>query len=246
VTGRDAGINDNGRTLTKADWKRALLYYGAASLIVIFGVAVAAVRFPGGFDWVYMVISKLGSRSHNPVGGLWLSASLLGAVCLLWPVTGLLDQGLARGSARPLLSIAALRIGLIGAAVLALEGLLTLELSRLARKGHEMVALVTFLGLYGGVLGLYLQRIRHSVSFLWPALLVVLPLCAVAASQLVLYFDQRDLGWVNTGWREMGVPFWLSFAFWQWLSVAFLGIGLGALVAVRNVIPQRNGARPRI
>jgi hypothetical protein len=28
----------------------------------------------------------------------------------------------------------------------------------------------------------------------------------------------------------MGVPVWLSFAFWQWLAVAFLGLGLGYLV----------------
>jgi hypothetical protein len=81
-----------------------------------------------------------------------------------------------------------------------------------------------------GVMGFYYHRVRHAASSLWPALLVVLPLCAVGLSQLALYFDQRDLGWVNTAWREMGVPVWLSFAFWQWLAVWFLGLGLGYLV----------------
>jgi hypothetical protein len=225
-----SGRNTLVRIVSKTDWNRALLLFTAASLAVTAGVAVAASRFPGGFDWVYTVISRLGSQRHNPDGAVWLSLSLLVAVCLLWPVAGLLGRGAASGGPRPRRSIVALRIGLAGAALLALEGLLTLDLSRIARKGHEAVALATFLGMYGGVLGLYLHRLRRSGSFLWPALLVVLPICAVGISQVVLYLDQRDLGWVDTAWREMGIPFWLSFAFWQWLAVGFLGIGLGVLV----------------
>jgi hypothetical protein len=114
-----------------------------------------------------------------------------------------------------------------------LEGLFVLELSRRIPKSHEILALVTFLGFYGGVLGLYVHRIRQAISFLPPALMVLLPLCAVGVSQLVLYFDQRDLGWVETSWRELGVPFWLSFAFWQWLAVLFLGLGIGYLLVAR-------------
>jgi hypothetical protein len=230
--------------LNSVDLNRALACFGAAALVVIVGVSTAVSHFPGGFDWVYMVISKLGSKTHNPVGGLWLSGSLLAAVCLLWPVTVFLDQAVSHGSPRPRSAIAALRIGLIGSAFLALEGLFALDLSRLGRKGHEVLALVTFLGLYGGVLGLYLHRIRHAASFLWPALLVLVPLCAVAATQLALYFDQRELGWVNTGWRELGIPFWLSFAFWQWLAVAFLGAGLGYLVAGRHALAPGGDPRP--
>jgi len=220
--------------VSKTDWNRALLLYAAAALTVVAGVAVAASRFPGGFDWVYTVISRLGSQRHNPDGAVWLSLSLLVAVFLLWPVARLLGRGAASEDPGPQRSIAALRLGLAGAALLALEGLLTLDLSRIARKGHEAVALATFLGMYGGVLGLYLHRLRQSASFLWPALLVVVPILAVGLSQMALYLDQRDLGWVDTAWREMGIPFWLSFAFWQWLAVAFLGIGLGVLVAVRS------------
>jgi hypothetical protein len=229
-----SGRNTLVRIVSKTDWNRALLLFTAASLAVTAGVAVAASRFPGGFDWVYTVISRLGSQRHNPDGAVWLSLSLLVAVCLLWPVAGLLGRGAASGGPRPRRSIVALRIGLAGAALLAIEGPLTLDLSRIARKGHEAVALATFLGMYGGVLGLYLHRLRRSGSFLWPALLVVLPICAVGISQVVLYLDQRNLGWVDTAWREMGIPFWLSFAFWQWLAVGFLGIGLGVLVAVRS------------
>jgi hypothetical protein len=220
--------------MSTTDRNYALILFAAAALTVTAGVAVAAARFPGGFDWVYTVISRLGSERHNPDGAMWLALSLLIAVCLLWPVTGLLARGAAPRGGRPWRSILALRIGLIGAGLLALEGLSPLDLSSVARKGHEAVALATFAGMYGGVLGLYAHRLRRSASFLWPALLVVLPICAVGISQVALYLDQRDLGWVDTAWREMGIPFWLSFAFWQWLAVAFLGIGFGVLVAVRS------------
>jgi hypothetical protein len=208
----------------------ARLCFAAAASSLILGGAVAAARFPGGFDWTYTVVSHLASTSRNPDGGRWVSGSLLMAVAFLWPVTHHLHRKFARTAPRPRASIAALRIGLIGGALLALEGLVGLDLSRLGRKGHEAVAVATFLGFYGGVLGLYFHRIRQAASFLVPALLVILPLCAVGVTQLALYLGQAELGWVNPGWREIGVPFWLSFAFWQWLAVAFLGMGLGTLV----------------
>jgi len=217
--------------VTSATSSRGIIHFGAATLVLVGGVSAAAMHFPGGYDWIYMVVSKLGSRSHNPTGALWLSGSLLIAVCLLWPVTTLLAKGGSGPSGSPRFAVAALRIGLLGGGLLALEGAFALELSRLARKGHEVVALLTFLGLYTGVLGLYVTRLRQRLRSAWPALMVVVPLCAVALSQITLYFDQRDLGWVNTGWREMGIPFWLSFAFWQWSAIALLGAGLGYLIA---------------
>jgi hypothetical protein len=210
---------------------RALAFYGLAALIIGAGVAVAAMRVPGGFDWAYTVISKLASSRHNPDGGMWLSGSLLAAVVVLWPVVSYLEDDARSTDLRPALSILALRAGLIGGGLLGVEGLLGLDLSRLGRKAHETLALLAFIGLYGGILGLYARRVRRSAAALWPALLVLLPLCAVGLSQVMLYFDQRELGWVSTEWREMGVPIWLSFAFWQWLSVSFIGVGLGYLVA---------------
>ncbi len=215
-------------------FRGAVICFSASALIAMAGVAVAAAQVPGGFDWVYTVISRLGSRRHNPDGAVWLAGALLLTTLLLWPVAGHLDRASARLGSRPRLTVLALRLGLLGGMLLSIEALFALDLSWLHRKGHEILALVTFLGLYGGVLGLYVHRIRHASGALWPALLVLLPLCAVGISQLALYFDQRELGWVNTAWREMGVPFWLSFAFWQWLAVAFLGLGLGLLVILRQ------------
>jgi hypothetical protein len=214
---RDAGL------------ERARICYGAAVLVAALGVGVAVVRFPGGFDWVYAVISRLGSHRHNPEGARWLAGGLLAATMLLWPVARHLDPGPGPWGARRLPALA-LRAGLVGGLLLAVEGLLALDLSRVGRKAHEVLALGTFLCLYAGVVSLLLQRGWQAGPGAWPALLVLLPLAAVGVSQLALYVGQRDLGWVNTAWREMGIPFWLSFAFWQWLAVAFLGLGLGLLL----------------
>jgi hypothetical protein len=217
--------------------RRALALFGAAAAAIVLGVAVAAARFPGGFDWAYTVISRLGSPRHNPGGAHWLTGSLLAAALLLWPVVNHLARSAGAPARAPIM---ALRLGLLGALLLGLEGLLALDLSRLHRKGHELVALVTFAAFYAGVLGLHLQRVWAGVARLWGAALVVAPLCAVGASQLALYLGQRDLGWVNTGWRELGVPVWLSFALWQWLAVAFLGLGLAHLL----LADRTRGGRP--
>lgn len=210
------------------DKLRALTWYGLAAILVCLGVGLAMARFPGGYDWGYTVISRLASVRQNPEGGRWLAGSLLAAVLLLWPVTRYLaSTQVGRG---PKVAVGFLRAGLIGAAILGLEGVLGIAFSRHLRKVHEVVALVTFFGFYGGVLGVYLHRIRNEAASLLPALLVALPLLAAGATQLILYFDQRDLGWVNTDWRELGVSLWLSFAIWQWLAVLLLAAAIGHLI----------------
>jgi hypothetical protein len=216
--------------------------YAAAVLAIALGIAIAFARFPGGYDWAYTVISKLASRRHNPDGAIWLCGGLLVAVLLLWRAVRPL--GGRPGGERPGAALIALRAGLIGAGLLAIEGLFSVNLSSFIRKGHELLALLTLLALYGGVLGLYAGRIRRDRPFLWPALLVLLPLVAVGLSQLALYFDQRDLGWVDTSWRELGVPIWLSFAFWQWTAVALLGAGLGHLIATAGAPAPRPARAP--
>jgi hypothetical protein len=226
-----------------ADRRGVRIRYGAAVLVIVLGTVMAAAHYPGGFDWAYTVISKLASQKHNPAGSTWLSGGLLIAVILLWPVAGHLGSTAAGKPRSPRAATAALRLGLAGGALLALEGLFALDFSAAIRKGHEAVAVLTLLGCYTGVLGLYWHRIRQDAGFLWPALCVVLPIAAVGVSQLVLYFDQRDLGWVNSDWRAMGVPFWLSFAFWQWLAVAMLGTGFGHLVMARGPHTTRRNAR---
>ena len=149
---------------------------------------------------------------------------------ILWPYVTSLKKSLCLSrSATAEFAIAALRLGLICGALVAAERLLIHDLSSWVYKAHEILALLFFLGLYIGVLVLLIQAMLRHRIYLLPVFLIAAPLLAIGITQIWLYFDQRDLGWVDTSWREMGIPFWLSFAFWQWLAIGFLWASLGLL-----------------
>ena len=213
---------------------RALWWYLASALVLSVGFLMAARHYPGGFDWAYTVVSALASQKHNPEGSVWFSGAFGLSMVLLWPYVTSLKSNLCRflpATAR--YAIISLRLGLICGVVLGVERLFIRDLSALVDKAHELIALVAFLGFYFGTLGLLVQvMLRHRV-YVVPAILVASPLLAIGITQLWLYLYQRELGWVDTSWREMGVSIWLSFAFWQWLAIGFLGLGLALLSFIR-------------
>jgi len=198
------------------------------------GSFLAAKQYPGGFDWHYTVASSLASQKHNPGGSIWFAGALCLAMILLWPYVSALKK--ARLPALPAtakLAIAALRTGLVCGALLGLEKLIIRDLSNWVYKAHEILGLLAFSGLYLGILVLLVQAMLREKIFTLPSLLVASPLLAIGITQFWLYLDQRDLGWVDTSWRELGIPLWLSFAFWQWLAIGFLWLGLGLLAFIR-------------
>lgn len=207
-----------------------MLCYAVALAALAAGTALAVQKFPEPFDWAYTVMSALASRKHNPEGGWWFAGALGIAAVFLWPVVERLRASTAPPDRLARLAILALRFGVVCALLVGIERLLIFHASALVRKSHEALALTAFLGFYAGTLGLYAHRAWRERVFLWPALLIVLPVLASGASQFALYVSQRDLGWVDRSWRELGVPFWLSLAFWQWLAAVMLLAGLGALV----------------
>ncbi len=190
---------------------------------------MAARHYPGGFDWVYTVASALASRKHNPDGSAWFAGALFLAMVLLWPYVTAIAKRHAAPSATAKFAIIAMRTGLVCGALLGLEKLLIKDLSNWIYKAHEILALFTFIGLYFGILTLLVQAMLRKKAFVIPLLTVTAPLAAIAITQFWLYLGQRDLGWVDTSWREIGIPLWLSFAFWQWLAIGFLWLGLGLL-----------------
>ncbi len=206
--------------------RTAVLALALALVTFAAGVAIAARNYPEQpYDWSYVVVSALASHKHNPEGGHWFSAALGLSMLALWPVvTYLRDASAGRWP------IATLRAGVLCGVAVGVERLVFVHFSDLVHKAHELLAVGVFVGMYAGVLGLYAHRVRHDRRALAGALIVGAPLIAIGITQLALYFDQRDLGWVDHGWRAMGVPVWLSFAFWQWLAVALLWVGLGHLV----------------
>jgi hypothetical protein len=166
---------------------------------------LAASYFPGGFDWAYTVASELASKKHNPQGNFWFAGALMLAMALLWPT------------------------GLLSGALLGLERLLIRDLSAQFYKAHEILGLFTFFGLYFGIVSFLVPAMLRQKAHVFTLMLIVSPLLAIGITQFWLYLDQRDLGWVDTGWRAMGIPVWLSFAYWQWLAIGFLWLGLGLL-----------------
>ena len=195
-----------------------------------FGSFLAAKHYPGGFDWPYTVASALASQKHNPTGSVWFAGALSLAMILLWPYVSALAKAQQPAlTAVEKFAIAALRTGLICGFLLGLEKLLIRDLSNWVYKAHEILGLLTFMGLYFGILALLIQAMLRQRIYALPLFLVVIPLLAIGITQFWLYLDQRDLGWVDTSWREMGIPLWLSFAFWQWLAIGFLWAGLGLL-----------------
>lgn len=213
--------------------KGALGFFVAALATAAVGVAMAVRGYPGDFDWMYTVLSHLASPRRNPEGGRWLSGAVVVAVFLLWPVVNHLGRRGVRESVsdRGLrLATFSLRAGLVAGALLGMEGITGLRFSEYLHKAHEALALLAFLAFYGGVLGHHGLLVRAQRRSILPAVLVVVPILAAGIAQLGLYLDQRDLGWVNTDWRELGVPLWMSFAFWQWIALGCLAFGLGFIV----------------
>jgi hypothetical protein len=214
----------------------ALGAYLFASVVLATGVLLAAVRYPGSFDWAYTVISALASRKHNPDGAAWFAGGLAIAMACLWPVVAVVSQrtedaGLrAEGRLVPRWVGVALRVGVICGVLVGVERLVFFHFSALVRKGHELLALVAFLSFYIGVVGLYAHRVRQRRASPWTASIVVMPLIGVGLRECWLYFAQRQLGWADYDWKGTGAPLWLSFALWQWVAAAMLWLALGHLV----------------
>ncbi|WP_455201503.1 hypothetical protein [Kaarinaea lacus] len=212
----------------------ALWWYFASAAVLSVGFVMAVRYYPGGFDWAYTVVSALASQKHNPEGSAWFAGGFGLSMALLWPYVSSLKKNLCSClSAAAGIAISFLRIGIICAVILGIERLVIRDLSAWVYKAHEILALLAFLGFYFGTLGLLIQVMIRQRVYVLSVLLVASPLLAIGITQLWLYLYQRDLGWVDVSWREMGIPLWLSFAFWQWLAIGFLGLGLVLLSFIR-------------
>lgn len=219
------------RTPTEpAHIRTAWICYGLSVTTIVVGVLLAARSYPGSFDWTYTVISALASRKHNPDGSFWFAGALGIALALLWPVSGVIRSRPGGTTRAARLSSVALRVGLVCGTLVGVERLVFFHLSDLVRKGHELLALIAFLAIYAGVLGLEFDHLRRRTTGLCVSVLVVVPLLAIGASELVLYLGQRGTGWLDHDWRSADLPVWARFAFWQWLAAAALWAGLGHLL----------------
>ncbi|MDQ8203057.1 hypothetical protein [Pelagicoccus sp. SDUM812003] len=216
---------------------RRWLYLSLSAAFLGIGLVAGAALYPGPYDWQYTVVSALASSKHNPQGGVWFSSALAVSFGFLWPfVSSIQTQA---GSAPRLARIAkiSLRVGIVCGVLMGIESISTSVLPERWEKTHEALALFSFLSFYLGLLALSSSLASKSKPALIAALAIALPLLCIGASQLALYLDQRDLGWVDQSWRDLGVPLWKSFAFWQWIAFLSLWPSLAVLGASRFAEP---------
>lgn len=222
-----------------------------AAVFFVLGNVIPAALFPGDFDWRYQAMSYLGSPSKNPSGHLVWSLGMTLSFLLGLPLCGYFRRRLELTNPRlAFLSSRVLLIGFLAGIIVGLETLIIPNMSEILRKGHEYLSIAVFVGLYMGVAGFWIalfrrfrrQHRRKGRGLFLLYLLPALPITGAMLSQAWLYFDPNRPGWVSPAWEELGIPLWLSFAFWEWLTAGGLVICLCMIAALLPAEPDPAGA----
>jgi hypothetical protein len=69
----------------------------------------------------------------------------------------------------------------------------------------------------------------------------VLPILLAGCAQAYIFYVLPDLHWVGLAWRTRGVPVYLSFAVWEWVTCAVLS-GYLAILCLALGRPLREAA----
>jgi len=203
------------------------------------GVWLAAHRFPGEYDWRYMVISRLLSPHGNP-HGYWviaLGTSLSGLIQI--PLPGFFYERLRA------ISPWGARLGwvfmVLGLAAMILVGITR---STFSDKAHGVLGWTVFIALVLSVMVntslVVKQGLSHAApkdrtmcwSWISLTVLALIPMVGTGLSQLYLYLFARGLGQTRVVWQNRGVPFVFSLAFWEWLTCIFLIVYLMLLIGL--------------
>jgi hypothetical protein len=188
---------------------------------------MAGERYPSDYDWRYMSISNLLYTDRNPDGYRWAWTGLmlcaLGGLC--WTTVLLRDWRRERARRLPV-GIWALVLGY----ACMLCALLPERILRVP-KGHEILALSAFFGLCIGIVQLTFGAAERSLRMrarrplhaprVCAGLLAgvaLLPILLATAAPAYVSYALPELPWVGLEWRARGVPIYLSFAFWEWIT----------------------------
>jgi hypothetical protein len=191
-------------------------------------MSIAVLRFPAHYDWRYITISQLIYPERNPQGHLWASIAL--AAC----ATGGLIWVCALPRAHRFPGLYVLGVGyscMIGSSLLP-ERVLHVP------YGHETLAIAGFICVCTGLVQLSLRHLSTGShqSRLLPILLASVafsPIVLGGLTQAYLDYARPDIPWVGLAWRTMGIPLYLSFALWEWITCALLSAymaGIGVAV----------------
>jgi len=213
--------------------------YAAAPLGTLafwLGMTLAARSYPSEYDWRYITISSLVYTERNPSGFLWARGGvfLCGVAGLYW--TGELRRRWRR------LCIAERPIGIsaLGLGYLCMTCCALLPERFLVPRGHDFLALAAFVGICVGMAVLTFKVIEQSPHVrklpgsprLYAGMLAgfaLSPIVLGAVAQAYVSHALPALPWVSLVWRERGVPVYLSFAFWEWVTCAVFSLYVAVL-----------------
>ena len=196
------------------------------------GMLMAGRSYPSEYDWRYITISSLVYGDRNPNGYLWARAGIVlcGLAGLYW-TTVLVRKGKQPGIAERPVGICALGLGYLCMMCCALlpERLVGIP------KGHDLLALATFVGLCIGMVHSTFKAVERSARLgrlagsprLHAGILAGVPLSPIALAALAQAYVSHalpGLPWVSLAWRARGVPVYLSFAFWEWVTCAVFSV----------------------
>ncbi len=214
------------------------------------GLLTAARRYPTEYDWRYMTVSNLVSAELNPTGYLWASAGIVFcSLCGLCWATALTQRLNHEGVEYGPSGMRALRFGYIS---MMCAAVLPRQLLRI-QKGHEILAVLAFISVCIGVVclmfhtidRLFQRRMRRFSGHarLYAFIVAGVPVCPIllaGLAQAYVHYVLPELPWVNISWRTRGVPVYLSFAFWEWVTCAVLSAYLSILsLATHIVYPEQ-------
>jgi hypothetical protein len=211
------------------------------------GLALSAWLFPGPFDWRYQAMCSLASPAKNPAGHVYWSLAVVLTIVTGIPTCEYFAKSFSSTSpAMAACSRFALRVGYLAGILVAFETAFFPNYGGLIYKAHEITAIMTIAGIYLGVAGfwycltIWLLKVRRRPAWFGAAvfLLPAVPMTGVMFSQAWLFFDPNRPGWVSREWIALGIPVWLSFAFWEWLSVCGLVLCICILCFV---LPEKSG-----
>ncbi|SRR5579872_2359090 len=195
------------------------------------GIVVAEWRYPAEFDWRYMTLSTLISPRRNPHGYLWAATGLvISALLALWWAIALAWTWGRSDAEKP----RGVRLLAWGSVCMVCSVVLPWRLPR-QPKEHEIFTLFAFVGLCLGMIRLAFHTIERVIPVwmngsgkhirLYSTVLAgvaVVPIFLAGLAEAYVFYVLPQLHWVNLAWRAQGVPMYLSFAFWEWITCAVL------------------------
>jgi hypothetical protein len=200
------------------------------------GMIAAALAYPTGYDWRYQTISVLLYPDQNPHGYRWAWAGLwlCGLAGIAWTAQRARHIEWATNS-RSGAGLGLLRVGFLCMCLAVLPGRLLPW-----PKGHELFAILAFLGLCigatsqiwvvrdgrGSQIGSNAQEQNPTIVRRVLATLPLVPPLLAGLTQAYLALERPDLPWVTPAWRTLGICPALSFGLWEWVSCVALSLSL--------------------